>query len=141
MGAVEDFKTFIAQGNVIQLAVAFVIGVAFTAIVTAVVTGLVMPLISIPGSVNFATYTVTVGHGTFLVGSVVGAIITFVVIALVVFFGVVRPVAHMAERAAAKKAKAAATTRPCPECLSAIPIAAKRCSFCTQAVPPVPAAA
>ncbi|MCI4323358.1 MAG: MscL family protein [Thermoplasmata archaeon] len=134
MGALTDFKTFIAQGNVVQLAVAFVIGMAFTAVVMAVVTGLVLPLISIPGNVNFATWTIAIGHGIFLVGSVLIALLTFLVVALVVFFGVVRPVAHLAERQAAKAAQVAATTRPCPECLSTIPIAAKRCSFCTSPV-------
>ncbi len=137
MSALSEFKDFISKGNVIDLAVAFVIAMAFTAIVTAFVAGIITPLIGLPGKINLAGYTITVWNAKFLIGSVLDAALSFLIIALVVFFGIVRPVAKMRERAAKKKAAAPPTTRECPECLSQIPRKAKRCSFCTSTVTPV----
>jgi large conductance mechanosensitive channel len=119
------------KGNVIDLAVAVVIGVAFNAVVTAFVTDIITPLIGVPGHVNFAAYTYTVNGSVFMVGSFVSALISFVTIAIVIFFFLVKPVTALKERAAKKK-PLDPTTKQCPECLSTIPIKAKRCAFCTS---------
>jgi large conductance mechanosensitive channel len=135
MSALSDFKAFIAKGNVIDMAVGIVIGLAFTAVVNAVVQGLILPLVSVPGHTNIAGWSVQLGGGLFLPGSVLEALITFVIIALVVFFGVVRPLAQMAARKAAQAAAAPATTKTCPECLSTdIPVGAKKCKYCASAL-------
>lgn len=134
MSLSQEFKDFIMKGNVIDLAVAVVIGVAFNAVVTAFVTDIITPLIGIPGHVNFAAYTITVNNSVFMVGSFVNAIINFITIALVVFFFMVKPISKMNEAAAKNKPAAGATTKVCPECLSTIPIKAKRCAFCTSKV-------
>jgi large conductance mechanosensitive channel len=123
------------RGNLIDLAVAVVIGTAFTAIVTAIVKDLLTPLIGTIGAVpNFSSLKFTINHSTFFYGDFLNALISFLVIAAVVYFLIVAPVARVTMRFERKKE---ATTRDCPECLSTIPIAATRCSFCTVPVPPV----
>lgn len=135
MGIIDEFKSFIMKGDVIDLAVAVVIGVAFNAVITAFVTDIITPLIGIPGHVNFSAYTYTINGSMFLVGAFVNAIISFITIALVVFFFIVKPVTKMKERMGPKdKAVATPTTKVCPECLSNIPIKAKRCAYCTSSV-------
>lgn len=135
MGAWDDFKAFITKGNVIDLAVAVVIGLAFQAVVTAFVTDIITPLISIPGSHDFSHYGYQIGGGNFLYGAFITAVINFIMIALVVFFVLVRPVAQAEARRAAKKPAAAPTTKDCPYCLSKVPIAATKCAYCTSALP------
>jgi large conductance mechanosensitive channel len=133
MSLAKDFKDFILKGNVMDLAVAVVIGVAFNAVITAFVTDLITPLIGIPGHVDFSAVTYTVNSSVFMVGSFVNALIGFITIALVVFFFIVKPVSKMKEMSS-KKTVVPATTKQCPECLSMIPIKAKRCAFCTSKV-------
>jgi len=136
----KDFKAFILRGNVVDLAVGIVIGAAFTAVVTAFVGNLLTPLVSIPGKTNFANLTVTVGHGTFFYGKFLNSLISFVLVSAAVFFFVVRPInALMARRRAGQETEPG--TRDCPECLSEIPTAARRCSFCTSEVQPTAPAA
>jgi large conductance mechanosensitive channel len=136
---VKGFRAFITQGNLIALAVAVIIGTAFTALVTAVVTDLIGPLIAAAGGKpNFADLYFTVNHSKFLYGAFVDAVITFLIIAVVVYFLIVAPIARLTDRTNRKKA---ATTRDCPECLSAIPIAASRCMYCTAEVGPTTASA
>jgi large conductance mechanosensitive channel len=130
----EDFAKFIAQGNLIQLAIAFVIGAAFAAVVTALVADLITPLIGVAGNVNFAGWHTTVGQSVFSEGLFFNALITFVIVAIVVFFAIALPYQRHQDR---KNANKAATTRSCPECLATIPLAARRCQFCAQPVPPV----
>ena len=131
----KGFRTFIARGNLIDLAVAVVIGTAFTAVVTAIVADLITPLIAaIAGKPNFAALTFTVNHSTFLYGSFVNALLTFLIVAAVVYYLIVAPMAKISARF---KKDVEVTTRDCPECLSTIPIAASRCMYCTSAVPPV----
>jgi large conductance mechanosensitive channel len=131
----KDFKAFILRGNVVDLAVGIVIGAAFTTVVTAFVTGLLTPLVSIPGKTDFKNLAVTVGHGRFAYGVFLNAVIAFLLVAAAVFFVVVRPVnALTARRRAGEESEPG--TRDCPECLSAIPTAARRCSFCTSEVQP-----
>ncbi len=135
----EDFGKFIRQGNLVQLAIAFVIGAAFAAVVTALVSDLVTPLIGLAGHFDFSSWQYTVNGSVFMQGAFLNALITFVVVAVVIFFAIALPYQRYLDRKAAKAAKAAPTTRPCPECLTNIPIAAKRCSACTSPVPPVTA--
>ncbi len=142
MGSIrDDFKKFIERGNLVQLAIAFVMGAAFSALVTALVSDLFTPLIGVAGHFDFSSWTYTVRGSTFLQGAFLNALISFITIALVVFFAIALPYQRYVDRQAAKAAKAAPTTRACPECLSQIPLGAKRCSFCTSAVTPVTAPA
>ena len=137
----EDFGKFIAKGNLVQLAIAFVMGAAFSALVTALVADIFTPLIGVAGHFDFSTWKYTLNHSTFSQGAFINAVISFVTVAVVVFFAIALPYQRYVDRQEARKAKAPATTRPCPECLSTIPIAAKRCSFCTSTVTPVTAPA
>jgi len=133
----EDFKKFIERGNLVQLAIAFVMGAAFSALVTALVADLFTPLIGVAGHFNFSSWTYTINHSTFQQGAFLNAVISFVTIAVVVFFAIALPYQRWVDRQAAKAPKGPPTTRECPECLSTIPIAAKRCSSCTSTVSPV----
>ncbi len=131
MSAISDFKAFILRGNVVDLAVGVVIGGAFGKIVTALVTDVITPLIGLPGKLNLSTLDVKIGNADFLFGDVINQIITFLSIAVVVFFFVVRPVNLLMSL---RKTEVAVepTTKECPRCLSSIPIAATRCAFCTS---------
>ena len=130
----KDFKAFILRGNVIDLAVGVALGAAFTAVVTAFTKNLLTPLLAIPGdSVSFADKAFTVSGSTFGYGRVIDEIISFVLIAAVLFFFVVRPVNTLMARRRTEP-EVESTTRDCPECLSSIPMAARRCAFCTAKV-------
>jgi len=139
---VKGFRKFLMRGNLIDLAVAVVIGVAFNAIVQSLIKDLITPLISaITGNhgkhpTSFASLTVTLHGSQFNYGDFINALISFLVIAAVVYFLLVAPSQKLMALTARNQA---ATDRECPECLSQIPIAAKRCKFCTSEVPPVPA--
>jgi len=141
----EDFGKFIARGNLVQLAIAFVMGAAFSALVTALVADIITPLIGVAGKFDFSSWVYTLNGSTFQQGLFINTLIAFITIALVVFFLIALPYQRHEDRkaaqAAAKAAAAPPTTRSCPECLSTIPIAAKRCSFCTSVVPPAAPAA
>lgn len=130
----KDFKEFLLRGNLVETAVGIVIGLAFAAVVTSFVANLVTPLIAaIGGQQDFSRLTFTINNSRFFYGSFINAVITFVVIAFVVFFFVVKPVnALMARRRTEPDVDT--PTRPCPECLSSIPVAATRCAFCTAEV-------
>jgi large conductance mechanosensitive channel len=134
VGAVSEFRDFVSKGSVIDLAVAVVIGGAINAVVTAFVTDMITPLIGIPGHVDFAGLTFTVNGSTFLPGLFLNAVITFAVIALVVFFLIVKPAQKLKARAAAGQPKPEPNTKSCPECLSTIPLKATRCAYCTSKV-------
>ena len=140
MKAGKDFRDFILRGNVVDLAVGIIIGAAFGAVVTAFVKDLVTPLIAaIGGQPDFSTIGFTINKSRFLVGDFINAFIAFLIIALVVFFFVVRPVNALMNR---RKTETPVDpmTRECPYCMSSIPIRATRCAFCTQEVSPVGAA-
>src|SRR6185437_3707003 len=130
----KDFKEFLLRGNLVEMAVGIVIGLAFAAVVTAFVGDLITPLIAaIGGKPNFGDLSFTINKSHFLYGAFLNALITFLIIAAVIFFLVVKPVnALMARRKT--EAPVDETTRECPYCLSQIPIAARRCAFCTQEV-------
>jgi large conductance mechanosensitive channel len=131
---VKGFREFLTRGNLVELAVAVVIGTAFTAVVAAVVADVITPLIAaIGGKPDFAALTFTINHSTFRYGALINALITFLIIAAVVYFLVVKPIAALLVRMDRTKA---ATERDCPECLSSIPIAARRCKYCTAEVVP-----
>ena len=134
MGAISEFRDFVSKGNVIDLAVAVVIGGAINAAVAALVADMITPLIGIPGHVDFAGLTFAVNGSTFLPGLFLNAVITFVVIVLVVFFLIVKPAQRLKERAAARQPKPEPNTKTCPECLSTIPLKATRCAYCTSKV-------
>jgi large conductance mechanosensitive channel len=130
----KDFKEFLLRGNLVDMAVGIVIGIAFAAVVAALVADLVTPLIAaIGGKPDFSTLSFTINKSHFLYGAFINAVITFVVIAAVVYYLVVKPVnALMARRKTEPPVDT--TTRECPHCLSQIPIGARRCAFCTQEV-------
>ena len=131
----DDFIAFIKQGNLVQLAVAFVMGAAFAALVMALVADIFTPLIGAVFMFDFASWSYTINGSTIMQGAFLNALISFLTITVVVFFIIALPYQRWTNRQAAKKA---ATTRPCPECLSQIPLAARRCAFCTSEVTPVP---
>jgi large conductance mechanosensitive channel len=132
----KDFKEFLLRGNLVDMAVGIVVGLAFAAVVTALVADLVTPLIAaIGGNPDFSSLSFTINGSHFLYGAFINALITFVVIAAVVFFFVVKPVNALLARRRTEP-PVDVITRPCPECLSEIPTAAKRCAFCTAEVTP-----
>jgi large conductance mechanosensitive channel len=131
----KGFRAFINRGNLISLAIAIVIGTAFTAMVTALVADLITPLIAaIGGQPDFSKMHFTVHKSTFLYGSFFNAVLSFLIIAAVVYYLIVAPSVKLTARLTRT---AEATTRDCPECLSTIPIAASRCMYCTVQLPPV----
>lgn len=132
---VRGFKAFLLRGNVIDLAVAVVIGTAFGVVITAFVKDLVTPLIAaIGGQPNFSGLYFTVNNSRFLYGEFFNALIAFVIIAAVIYFFVVAPYTALVERSR-KEPPADPTTKKCTECRSEIPIDARRCAFCTQPQP------
>jgi large conductance mechanosensitive channel len=130
-GLLTEFKTFVLGGNVVDLAVGIVIGVAFAGVVQALVRDLLTPLIAaIVGKPDFGALTFTINRSVFRYGDFLNVMIAFITIALAVFFFVVRPVivltSHFSHRETPEP-----TTRRCPYCLMNIPIKARRCPFCT----------
>lgn len=137
----KDFREFVLRGNVVDLAVAVVLGVAFAAVITALVGGLITPLIAaLGGQPDFSALTFTVNESTFRYGAFVNALIAFVIVAAVVFFLVVKPINALRERRKTEP-PIDESVRACPECLSDIPAAARRCAFCGAAVEPTAGAA
>ena len=132
----QEFKKFILRGNVVDLAVAVVIGAAFTSVVNAFVTDFLTPLIAATqGQSKFADYAFHYHTTAFPYGHFLNSLITFLLTAAVVVFLVVQPINHLIEYG--KRRKHAAhpdepTTKECPECLSEVPVLAKRCKFCTS---------
>jgi large conductance mechanosensitive channel len=130
----REFRTFILRGNLVDLAVAVVIGTAFTAVVNALVKDLITPLIAaIGGKPNFDNLVFTINGSRFAYGDFLNAALTFLLVAAVVFFLVIKPV-NMLMDALRTEPEVESPTRACPECLSQIPLAASRCAFCTSAV-------
>jgi large conductance mechanosensitive channel len=131
----NGFKQFILRGNVIDLAVAVVIGGAFGVVVAALVKDLITPLIgAIFGKPDFSALVVTVNGSPFLIGDFINAVISFVLIAAAVYFVIVVPVNAINARRNRGEAPPDPTTKKCPECLSEVPVAARRCAFCTSAL-------
>ena len=136
MSLVQDFKKFIMKGNLVTLAVAFIIGALFAALVKAFIADLITPIIAlIVGQPNFGALTFTINSSHFLYGDFLNNAITFVVTAAVIFFFVVKPY----ELLMARRDQEDPTVKPCPECTSDIPIKARRCPLCTAVIEPVAA--
>jgi large conductance mechanosensitive channel len=130
----SEFKQFVLRGNVVDLAVGIVIGAAFAAVVQAAVADLLTPLIAaIFGKPDFNQLTFTVNNSTFKYGHFLNVLIAFVIIALVVFFFVVKPI-NALMTLSQRRESPDPSTRTCPECRSEIPIDARRCAFCTSEV-------
>src|SRR5436305_5737464 len=125
-GLAAEFRDFILRGNVVDLAVGIVIGVAFAAVVTALVKDIITPIIAaFGGTPDFSSIYFTIHNSKFLVGDFINAVVAFVIIAAVVFLFVVKPVNGLMTRR-----KTAALTRDCPYCLTSVPLKATRCAFC-----------
>jgi large conductance mechanosensitive channel len=132
----KDFKKFVMRGNVVDLAVAVVIGAAFGAVVTSLVSDLLTPLIAaIGGNVDFSSLSWTVNGSELMYGEFLNAVISFLVIAGVIFLFVIQPLNKLMSFANRNKVKDS-DSRQCPECLSQIPKKAKRCMYCTAAIKP-----
>jgi large conductance mechanosensitive channel len=132
----KGFIAFLSRGNVIDLAVAVVIGAAFTAVVTALVKDLITPLIAaLVGKPDFSALHFTINSSVFAIGDFINAIVSFVIVAAAIYFLVVAPTQKIASLRAPKPEEAPAVAT-CPECLSEIPAAAKRCKYCTATVVP-----
>jgi large conductance mechanosensitive channel len=129
----KGFKQFLMRGNVVDLAVAVVLGTAFGTVITALVKDLITPLIAaIVGKPDFSAIVLEVNGSKLLVGDFINALISFLLIGTAVYFFVVLPVNAVMERLRRGEAPPDPTTKNCPECLSQIPIAARRCAFCTS---------
>ncbi|HEX9115111.1 MAG TPA: large conductance mechanosensitive channel protein MscL [Anaerolineae bacterium] len=134
----SGFRKFLLRGNVVDLAVAVVIGAAFGAVVTALVKDIITPILGIFGGLpDFAAWSFTINGSKFMIGDFINAVLAFVVLALIIYFLVVMPVERLMERFKPAPVAEPATTRECPQCLSKIPKAASRCAFCTSPVEPI----
>lgn len=132
----KGFRDFILRGNVIDLAVAVVIGAAFKDIVTAIVDDFITPLISaIGGKPDFSRFYITINHSKFLVGAFINTLISFIIISAIIYFFVVVPMNKVMEKAK-RGEKSSPSDRACPECLSIIPVKSLRCRFCTAKLKP-----
>lgn len=128
----QGFKQFILKGNVVDLAVGVVIGVAFGSVVTALVEDIITPFIGVfGGTPDFSALSFTINRSQFLIGDFINALLSFLIISAVIYFFVVLPMNKLI--ATTKKEKPVdPTTKKCPQCLSIIPLKAKRCPFCTS---------
>jgi large conductance mechanosensitive channel len=130
----KGFKQFVLRGNVVDLAVGVVIGAGFGTVVTALVKDLITPLIgAITRTPNFSNLAFSLNGSKFMYGDFINALISFVLVAAFIYFFVVTPMNLLVSRMH-KEPPADPTTKKCPECLSEIPIDAKRCAFCAQAI-------
>lgn len=131
----KDFKAFVLRGNVVDLAVGVAIGAAFAAVVTSFTQNLLTPILAIPGDqVSFADLTFTIRGSQFRYGAFLDSVVSFLLIAAALFFLVVRPINTLLARRKVEP-QVESTTRDCPECLSSIPVQARRCAFCAIQVP------
>jgi large conductance mechanosensitive channel len=131
----KGFQQFIMRGNVLDLAVAVVIGAAFGALVASLVKDLVTPLIAaIIGEPDFSAIAFSVNGSSFLIGNFINALLSFVLVAAAIYFFVVGPVNAAVARRHRREGPSDPTAKKCPECLSEVPIAARRCAFCTSSL-------
>jgi large conductance mechanosensitive channel len=136
VAVLKDFREFILRGNLVDLAVAVVIGTAFTAVVTSMVEDLVTPMIAaIGGEPDFSQLSFTINESEFRYGDFINALLAFLIVATVLFFLVIKPVNALLS-ALRTEPPVAEQTHQCPECLSEIPVHARRCAFCTAEVAP-----
>jgi large conductance mechanosensitive channel len=131
----KGFKQFLLRGNVLDLAVGVVIGVAFGAVITSFVKNLLTPLIAaLVGKPDFSAYSFEINGSKLLYGEFVNTVISFLLVATAVYFFLVLPMNKLVERSRKSAVPADPTTKKCPECLSEIPIEARRCAHCTTAI-------
>jgi large conductance mechanosensitive channel len=131
----DGFKKFILRGNVVDMAVGVVVGAAFGSVVMELTKAFLTPLIALlVGKPDYSNLKFTIRDTQFPIGDFINAVISFVLIAAAVYFFVVVPVNWLISRMQRSDQPADPTTKKCPECLSEIPIAARRCSHCTQSV-------
>lgn len=129
---IREFRDFLLRGNVIDLAVAVVIGAAFGAVVTSFVADVLTPLLGLIGVPDFSTLSFEAGDATVSYGVFLNALISFLLVAAAIFFFVVKPMNALAARRAAREPGEAPTTKPCPFCATDIPMGATRCPHCTS---------
>lgn len=135
MGFVKDFKAFLISGSLVAMAVAFVVGLAIVALIGALVTDIIDPLIGAALKVDFSQVgVVTINGSPVLGGSFLGALINFVILMLVVFCLIAYPYQKYMDRKKAREAAAVPTTQVCPFCASTVPLAATKCMYCTSAI-------
>ncbi len=133
---IKGFRDFILRGNVVDLAVAVVLGAAFGVVVTSLVNDLIMPIIAaIIGKPDFGGLTFTINDAVFKYGAFINAVVMFLLIAAAIYFVVVVPMNKVNEMRAKGQAPAEPSVKQCPECLSEIPVAAKKCAFCASPQP------
>ncbi|MDE3149811.1 MAG: large conductance mechanosensitive channel protein MscL [Acidobacteriota bacterium] len=131
----KGFRDFILRGSVVDLAVAFIMGAAFNAIVASLVGDVLNPLIAATiGKPDFGSVILHVGGGQIKVGNFFNALVSFLIVAAVVYFAIVAPMNALQARLKKPAAQGAPATKACPECLSEIPLAARRCAHCSQPV-------
>lgn len=130
---VKEFKAFLLRGNVVDLAVAVVVGAAFGTVVKSLVENLITPILGMFGGTDFSGIDIEINDSTFAIGVFLNDVIAFVTIAAAIFFFVVKPVNALMSRRKTEP-DVESTTRECPECLSSIPVGARRCAFCTAVV-------
>jgi large conductance mechanosensitive channel len=129
----RGFRDFILRGNIVDLAVAVVIGAAFGAVVQALVKDIITPIIAaFGGQPDFSALAFTINNSKFLIGDFINALLAFLIVAAVVYYIVIAPMNRIMARLKPAPAPAPPATRSCPECLSEIPVAARRCAFCTS---------
>ncbi len=129
----KGFRDFILRGNVVDLAVAVILGAAFNAIVTSLVSDVLNPLIAATiGKPDFSGVVLNIGSGHIKVGNFLNATVSFLIVASVVYFAIVLPLNHLMARLKKPAPEAPSSMKTCPECLSEIPQAAKRCAHCAQ---------
>jgi large conductance mechanosensitive channel len=127
---IKEFKAFLLRGNVVDLAVAVVIGAAFGSVVTRFVADLITPLIAaVVGKPDFSAIQFTVNNSKFAIGDFINAVVAFVLVAAVIFFLVIKPMQRLMPKPSVEESP---QTRECSECLSSIPVRARRCAYCQQ---------
>ena len=129
---IREFRDFLMRGNVVDLAVAVVIGAAFGAVITSFTADVLTPLLGLLGVPDFSELSFTAGEATVNYGLFLNALVSFILIAAAIFFFVVKPMNAMAARRAAGEPAEEPSTKLCPQCASAIPVAARRCPMCTS---------
>jgi large conductance mechanosensitive channel len=135
---IDEFRAFILRGNVVDLAVAVVIGAAFSGIINSLVANLITPLIAaIGGQPDFSNLTFTINGSVFRYGAFLNSLISFLIVAAVIFFLVVKPINALMARMG-RGAEAKIPSHECPYCKSAIPVTATKCAYCASEVEPVP---
>lgn len=133
----QEFRKFVLRGNALDLAVGVVIGAAFNSVVQSLVRDILSPLISVVwGGTRFADKYITIRHSQILYGDLLNSLISFLLVAVAVFFFVVEPINKLNEYQDRRQGTDEPTTKKCPHCLSVIPVKATRCKFCTSKLEP-----